>query len=208
MIRLSTFADNGKRRGEERRDGITASTNCEIDSNSYNGGTLPWGGRKGKAVSISAWSDIRNIFWPNNPMKRARGERWRVRGGREGGRKEGRGGNCGRDSISKSDKGEDDDDNGTNRSRNNMLMRPLHLRERARPLGRATPNKQAPRHLPLSFLGVLNRVSRRRAPLEIRRHSRRIGGTPVVRATPNRVQRTLPRADMEVSKILKGKLWL
>ena len=60
-------------------------------------------------------------------MKRAKAEDGEKREKMEKG-----GGNCGRDSISKSDKGEDDDDNGTNRSRNNMLMRPP-LRAHARP---------------------------------------------------------------------------
>ena len=51
--------------------------------------------------------DISNIFWLNNPMKIAKGEREREReiergrNGKDGGRR----GNCGRDSISKSDKG-------------------------------------------------------------------------------------------------------
>ena len=59
-------------------------------------------------------------------MKRAKAEEREKREKMEKG-----GGNCGRDSISKSDKGEDDDDNGTNRSRNNMLMRPPPLRAHA-----------------------------------------------------------------------------
>ena len=104
MIRLSTFADNGWE--EERRggDGITASTNCEIDSSNSHG---PMGasGRKGGRGERSRFQrgDTSNIFWPNNPMKRAKGggERGRRRGRRR--REEG---NCGRDSISKSDKGE------------------------------------------------------------------------------------------------------
>ena len=45
--------------------------------------------------------NIGNIFWPNNPMKSAKGER-EGGNGKDGGRKEG---DCGRDSISKSDKG-------------------------------------------------------------------------------------------------------